>query len=295
MPTAFLPALPPCIKNGLPSVLSGRADCVLLLLLLLLVSGVVTALAAVVAWPSIVVCCGSVVVLDSALPVDAELGTAAGREFVTLRESMVVETGPPTVTVVAVTAYVVSVEPCPDTEEAVAELLEPRCSVTVSVPRETTAFVPTVPGYATTTVEPPVVAVTVTVVGDGAEIVTVVVCMADKLLARPSAFAMAPEARGTPRKEQPSSRGVSSTLTSREGSQLPFMQVMRSGRKRPLLSRQMHLRSVSGQLPSVDWSMHWEMHCGTFSCADARDRQRRRAKARIREMLEESIVLAGFD
>lgn len=181
----------------------------------------------------------------------------------------------------------VRVEPWPETVTVL--VLAEAWSVTVDVPRETTEFAPTVPGYAMRIVEPPVVVVTVTVVGEGAEIVIVLVCTTDRLLARPWAFAMAPVANGTPRREQPSVRGVRRTLTSREGSQFPFIQVIKSGRNRPLLSRQMHFRSVIGQLASVDWSMHCDIHFGTFSWANARGRQKS-ADARIREKLELNIV-----
>lgn len=96
--------------NGLPFVLSpGRADWVLLL-----VGVTVLDAADVVASPATVVCDDSVVwsvVLDSSLSLpcvldvseDEVLWIAVGREFDAVAVCMVVDTGPPTVTVVAET------------------------------------------------------------------------------------------------------------------------------------------------------------------------------------------------
>lgn len=69
------------------------------------------------------------------------------------------------------------------------------------------------------------------------------------------AFAIAPDAIGTPARLQPRTRGWRRSLVSRVSSQLDLMQVITSVRKLPLESRQMHATSIPLHVKSPEFLM----------------------------------------
>lgn len=91
-------------------------------------------------------------------------------------------------------------------------------------------------------------------VADEPPIVTVVVtgCWEARLLAWFSAFLMADSGIGVPATSHTNWRGVNRMSLSRLLSQLPCMQVTKSGRKFPADALQRHLTSVIEQLSSWD-------------------------------------------